>query len=74
MTRYNRTYPVVPRYNHMFMVAVTVETTQPDPHKVSANDLLRAMEARIDDLDPLGEDEIREAFAPVEDSYEVEPA
>ena len=38
------------RYSHQFLLAVTVETAEKDPDKVTELELLRALHRRSDDI------------------------
>ncbi len=58
----------MPRYNHMFLIAFTVVTTN-DAESVTADELRAGLRARLADLSLPGSDEIIEACGMPEDTY-----
>jgi len=40
----------MPRYSHQYLIAVTVESDDPNPNNVSETELISALHARVKDI------------------------
>jgi hypothetical protein len=40
----------VPKFSHQYLIAVTVETDEPDPHQVSVAEMAASVARRLEDI------------------------